>query len=203
MGYYLSGRINNAAPVRLHNYIWIKYNGAIPKGYHIHHKDKNTDNNTIENLACIKGKNHLSAHSLEEDRREQSKKNMIENVLPKLREWNKSPEGQEWHRRHIEKHRDKMRMKHNYLKVCENCGKVFEGVKKSKYCSNACNSAQRRKSGLDDVTKPCVKCGKEFTRNKYLKRKYCSVECMYQDESNICKAREERKRLQYGSQGNA
>ena len=48
-GYYLSNNINGRR-LRLHRYIYEKYNGEIPKGYDIHHKDHNKKNNTLENL---------------------------------------------------------------------------------------------------------------------------------------------------------
>jgi len=38
-------------------------NGVIPKGYHIHHKDKNRNNNDISNLEMMLGTEHNSMHS--------------------------------------------------------------------------------------------------------------------------------------------
>ena len=38
-----------------------------------------------------------------------------------------------------------------------------------------CKSAWRRKSGIDDITKICFKCGKEYIANKYQKTKYCPL----------------------------
>ena len=40
-GYYLNSTIRK----RLHRCVWEYYNGEIPKGYHIHHKDNDKSNN--------------------------------------------------------------------------------------------------------------------------------------------------------------
>ena len=60
----------------------------------------------------------------------------------------------------------------NYRKpkmgVCTNCGKEFVGQPgKDRFCSNACKSAYRRKSGVDNVTRSCAFCGGPFIVNKY------------------------------------
>jgi hypothetical protein len=50
-GYYLSAKpIHNDKRIMLHRYVWIKYNGEIPKGYSVHHIDENKENNDIMNL---------------------------------------------------------------------------------------------------------------------------------------------------------
>ena len=42
----------------VHRVIWEKYHGEIPKGYIIHHRDKNKQNNNIKNLELVFYKNH-------------------------------------------------------------------------------------------------------------------------------------------------
>lgn len=42
--------------------IWVRINGPIPKGYHIHHKDGDFTNNSIENLECISASDHAKLH---------------------------------------------------------------------------------------------------------------------------------------------
>ena len=60
--------------------------------------------------------------------------------------------------------------------VCEYCNKEFVNTQiNSRFCSNKCKSAWRRKSGIDDITKICFKCGKEYIANKYQKTKYCPL----------------------------
>lgn len=42
--------------------VWITFNGSIPKGYVIHHKDRNPLNDSIDNLACLSRKDHIEEH---------------------------------------------------------------------------------------------------------------------------------------------
>jgi len=42
--------------------IWEKTYGEIPKGYEIHHKDGNRDNNSICNLMCVSIEQHYHIH---------------------------------------------------------------------------------------------------------------------------------------------
>jgi endogenous inhibitor of DNA gyrase (YacG/DUF329 family) len=64
--------------------------------------------------------------------------------------------------------------------VCENCGTAFQAPPQNdtaRFCSSKCKTAHRYKSGVDNVTIVCEQCGNEFTRNKYLKRRFCSKSC--------------------------
>jgi endogenous inhibitor of DNA gyrase (YacG/DUF329 family) len=64
--------------------------------------------------------------------------------------------------------------------VCEYCVKAFQAPPQNdnaRFCSNRCKTAHRYKSGVDNVTIACEQCGNEFTRNKYLKRRFCSKRC--------------------------
>jgi len=45
--------------IPLHRYIWQMYNGKIPKGKEINHKDRNINNNKIENLELVTKKQNL------------------------------------------------------------------------------------------------------------------------------------------------
>lgn len=42
----------------MHRYVWRFYKGDIPKGYDIHHKDRNKTNNKIENLEIYEKSEH-------------------------------------------------------------------------------------------------------------------------------------------------
>lgn len=55
----------NGKNVLVHRYIWKKYNGEIPKGYQIHHKDKNRLNFDLSNLELIKISDHIRKHAIE------------------------------------------------------------------------------------------------------------------------------------------
>jgi len=52
-------------PVSLHRQIWIDNYGPIPKNYIVHHKDRNTLNNSIDNLELLSSKDHAIHHMKE------------------------------------------------------------------------------------------------------------------------------------------
>jgi hypothetical protein len=61
-GYY---RKTNGNRGLLHKDVWIYYNGDVDKNYDVHHKDKNLDNNSIENLQLLSKSEHGKMHSVE------------------------------------------------------------------------------------------------------------------------------------------
>lgn len=173
-GYYSSAKSK-----RLHIYVWEKANGEVPDGYDIHHIDHNKDNNALENLACVPRSKHHSEHMAERDV-DEMRRNLDENVRPLASKWHGSDDGIQWHKEHYcrtlgEKWDDKI------IRNCDVCGKPYETPVltrgHSRFCSNNCKSAWRRKQGLDLEERICVICGKPFMTNKYLKAKTCSKEC--------------------------
>ena len=174
-GYYLNAKTHK----RLHVYIWEYFNGVIPTGYHVHHKDFDKSNNNIENLVLLTAKEHLSLHgnSWDNDRYEQQIKNLNENARPKASEWHKSEAGREWHKEHYEHMKAVLHKQTEF--TCKNCGKVFkaQSMGQNKFCSNKCKAAFRRKSGVDNEIRQCEYCGKEFEVNKYAKTRTCSRSC--------------------------
>lgn len=82
----------------MHRYVWSFYNGDIPNGFHIHHKDENRANNSIDNLELVEAHKHMSEH----------RKNWIKNNEEKFKKisciarekainWSKSEAGRKWH----------------------------------------------------------------------------------------------------------
>lgn len=175
-GYYLSSIINGKR-YRLHRYIWEYYKGEIPKGYHIHHKDHNKDNNELSNLELLTKEEHIKRH------KEEMSKELIEKYIdnlnkyarPKAIEWHKSEEGKKWHKK---QYGVSLGNRKKEIFICEYCGKEYETYKQkeNKFCSQKCKSAYRRESGLDDIERICIKCNKPFKTNKYGTTKYC-YEC--------------------------
>lgn len=179
-GYYLcSKKTDIGRRERLHCYVWRYFNGDIPKGYHIHHKDEDKSHNDIENLECILKSVHLSLHGRERAEKDYAK--MIENLdnvaRSKASEWHGSKAGIEWHKQHYNKMKEKLHIQIEY--VCENCGKRFITQKNGniRFCSNACRSKARRESGADDEERKCIICGNAFTTSKYSKTQTCSAKC--------------------------
>ena len=172
-GYFLNSTIHK----RLHVYVWEHYNGEVPKGYHIHHKDHDKNNNEIENLVLLSAHEHQTLHgnSWSEERKEWARQNLINNARPKASEWHGSEDGKKWHSGHAKE--VWANIKPNKY-VCSNCGKEFEtinvyGENQNHFCTNACKSAYRRKMGFDNVTKVCEICGGEYVADKYQKTKRC------------------------------
>ena len=173
-GYYLGTRVPRK---RMHVYVWEFYYGPVPEGYHIHHKDGNRANNSIENLEALPGREHEKLHSdmLTDEQRQWRRDNMNQTARPAAIEWHRSEAGREWHKQHYEEMGDRMHERHT--DTCLYCGKEFSALSNSKFCSNACKSAYRRKAGVDDVERECPICGKLFRINKYRKTKTCSRSC--------------------------
>lgn len=159
---------------RLHQEIWKDAHGEIPEHYHVHHKDGNPLNNTIENLECVPRGEHISHHVKEwaVDHKPQMSARAKANVH-KLLEWYETEEGKAQRRNNVKYLHT---VKHPYK--CIVCGKEGESfLKSSKFCSNACSAKWRRDSGIDNEERKCSFCGKAFIINKYSKIICCSRKC--------------------------
>lgn len=181
-GYYLASRGDDGRRKRLHVAVWEHYNGPVPEGHHIHHADHDKGNNEIDNLVCMTEHEHLCFHArnMSDERKEQLRRNLIENAVPKSKEWHRSEEGREWHRQHVAESIGKIEPVEY---VCTNCGAHFMSRKRYKgganrFCGNNCRAAHRRKSGVDDIEKTCEICGATFVSNRYDRRKRCE-KCKY------------------------
>ena len=166
---------------RLHRVVWEFYNGEIPEGCHIHHKDENPANNAIENLELMQRTSHLSLHSQERIKDEGELKKMRENMAKACecaKAWHHSEEGRKWHSQHSKEQCEK-RKPRKFL--CDCCGKEFETknirISGNHFCSNNCKSKYRRIMHFDDEKRICPCCGKEFIVNKYSKQIYCGRSC--------------------------
>ena len=138
-GYYKNA---HHKPHALHRAVWEYCNGEIPKGYTVDHIDRNKDNNQIQNLrlATYSENNRNVAQSEIERRREWAEK-----IRPLTKEWHKSKEGIEWHKKHgIEAYKKRKPI----AKVCAHCGNVFyttQYSERARFCSNNCKMKARRR----------------------------------------------------------
>lgn len=176
-GYFLSSQKIGGKRKRLHVYIWEREYGNVPKGYHVHHKDHDKNNNDANNLELLSKSRHAEVHGRELSDEERCKRGerVVKYGMPKAKAWHGSKEGYEWHSKHAKETMSK-RVQITY--ECSNCGKEFQSLHKygalqNHFCSNNCKAAYRRRSGVDNITKICVKCGREYVGNKYQKTKYC------------------------------
>ena len=77
----------------LHRAIWEDTFGEIPKNYHIHHKDGNKFNNSIENLDIIHRAEHLSFHQkLYCENNPDKVKEHMDKIRPLASKWHKTKE---------------------------------------------------------------------------------------------------------------
>lgn len=178
-GYYLSTRKTDIGRAeRLHRYVWRFHNGDIPEGYHVHHVDENKTHNDIENLCILPKGLHATLHGNERWDREPNKmlENLRVNAIPASKAWHKSAEGRKWHSEHATQVISEMQEK---TFVCEYCHREYKAFPtgQHRFCSGACASAFRRKSGVDNEKRICTVCGKEFYAGKYTKIKTCSRRC--------------------------
>lgn len=198
-GYYL----NSNTSTRLHRCVWEYYNGKIPEGYEIHHIDHDKGNNEIENLAMLTEEEHHRIHAKEKTDEELQKlrENIVKTAIPAAVQWHKSKAGSVWHKAHYESMKNALHERKQ--RVCKQCGQPFMGTlnEKNVFCSNACKSAWRRESGIDNEQRICQYCKSAFTTNKYANRKYCSAECRrsYRLENKKNSEIKARASLQHGS----
>lgn len=176
-GYYLSATKIGERRKRLHVFVWEEKNGTVPKGWHVHHVDKDKANNEPDNLACIPSHNHLSHHSKMQARHNPD---VIERSLSAAREaaaeWHRSDAGRAWHREQYEKTGSRMYVNRTYK--CAHCGKEFSSTKAgSRFCCNAHKTAFRFHGGVDNEERFCCMCGRSFIINKYQKTVTCSRSC--------------------------
>ena len=184
-GYFINSTIHYS----MHRYVWEYYNGPIPEGYVIHHTDGNRANNDISNLQCMTLLEHSKLHGekLTQEERDWKKNNINTKARPEAIKWHKSKKGKEWHKNRIkeqmEQGRTHWQMTDKIIKVCELCGKEFEGYESTNvknghiFCSGKCHQKWRRINKVDCEERVCSICGSTFMAVKWSKTQTCSKKC--------------------------
>lgn len=166
-----------------HRELWRRANGPIPDNCHIHHDDGNHDNNALDNLVCMDKTEHLQYHAEQrtEEEIERARQNLAINVRPKASEWHRSDAGRQWHSQIA---RNMWEKRQPEIYICDHCGAEYQtrDIGGHRFCSNACKTAFRVASGVDDELRQCQRCGETFMANKYQTTKYCSRECRYRKD---------------------
>lgn len=165
-GYYQMAETNKRRNLgverRLHRAVWKFYNGNIPKGYHIHHKDENKDNNDITNLELLSASQHSKIHNKNKRiwwHTEKGKRANKKGVrLAKF--WHHSEDGYLWH----SEHQKITCQKHIIKEICNECGKEFTTYDDEKRhqinCRKCRDKLLKRKLRLENPEKykPKVRC---------------------------------------------
>lgn len=162
--------------MRIYQKIWIKANGPIPSGHHIHHRDHDRSNNALDNLECLPCSEHQSYHARK--RLAEGDPGMARGIAAAreaAKAWHASDVGRIWHREHaLRVAAAQVPSEH----VCVVCGTRYKTTKRKKgYCSMACQSKARRDSGIDNEIRQCAECGADFAVSRYKKTRFCSRSC--------------------------
>jgi len=192
-GYYQAGFKGFNGKKWLHQYIYEKEKGVILKGYHVHHIDKNKDNNDISNLELLSSSEHSRKHSHFKDNPESYKRQIehLEKIRPKeVYKWSQEPD-LEKREKHRAAHIAAMALIEPVKYICLNCDKEFMNMPNGihRFCSNLCKSAYRRKHGIDNEQRICINCNKSFAANRYKKTITCSRHCQNVIRARTIKAR--------------
>lgn len=125
----------------LHVAVWEFYSGQrVPPGrkFNVHHRDENTFNNFYENLECISRRAHIHEHPLHDPEKQARH---LAAIRPLSTAWHRSPEGREWHSRHMQETQASLQPR---AIACVECGAQFQGkYKNRRFCSTACGNRYR------------------------------------------------------------
>lgn len=178
--YYLCGFYFQRDGRRLHRVVWEAFNGEIPDGCHIHHRDGDRANNHPSNLELLTPDEHRKEHAPEsaERLRYLHSEGKLAHGLTAAAKWHGSDAGRDWHRKHYEQMHEQLHKRRGGMRQCPVCGSEFEALNgRNQYCSRACSSEARRRSGIDNVERHCALCGTGFTINRYSRTQCCSRSC--------------------------
>jgi hypothetical protein len=177
-GYYAAAFLSERKTRYMHRDVWEHYNGPIPDGYEVHHKDSDRAHNAIGNLELLSGAEHARLHMLERIAADPAgNRRALDAAREAAKAWHASDAGRQWHSEHA------TRVAAAQIPVdlvCSWCGETYLGhlCNSTKFfCSPSCQGMARKKSGVDDETRACATCGGEFRANRYGRTKTCSKDC--------------------------
>lgn len=194
---YYRGRVpvnGRKIKVYLHRYMWEVLRGPIPDGFDVHHVDGDTQNNTIENLACVEKAEHLSHHANANWSDPEFRSKMqphIERIIEAAKPWHSSPEGKAWH---SENARTAFAKREPREIKCAECGNMYTTTKAhgSYACSNKCWRLLRDKDPKRCEHIVCLQCGTGFTATRIRRKRYCSSACFGKSRTGMPRSRSAR-----------
>jgi hypothetical protein len=157
-----------------HCVLWQAANGPIPDGHHVHHRDGNPLNNSLDNLECLSPAEHCARHAPEFREQRQAH---INRIRPAASAWHASPEGRAWH---VEHGRETWRNRQGVERTCVQCGARYVSMAlrdTDLCCSRACIAKYYRATRRYHEDRACVVCGNTFSIYKYEPQSTCSRRC--------------------------
>lgn len=173
--YYVPSKAGRAAcgHTSLHRYLWAKANGPIPDGFVIHHRDKNSSNNSLTNLECINTAAHGKIHG--PDRGESNRQN-IKLARAGANAWHSSKDGLEWHRAQSAKFWAAREA--NIKSQCVICGaECLAFLRAKKFCSAKCKGKYGETIRKDFEIRGCPACKVGYRVKRSSPQKCCSRSC--------------------------
>ncbi len=139
-GYWISTTTNPR--LRAHQWVWFNFHGEQPKGYHVHHKNEDKSDNSIENLELISAAQHSSLHMQCPERKRKAAEN-CDRIRPLTKKWHASPEGKKWHIAHgILTWKSREPFEINCLMCLK---KIHTKTYHQKYCHQNCKAKHKRR----------------------------------------------------------
>lgn len=121
----------------LHRDIWELHNGPVPDGYHVHHKDEDQGNNSIENLQALPEETHRRLHGITSEwHRSEAARAHLDSIRDASHEWHKKQENREAQSANTKAWFDAQPW---LEKTCAHCGAPFKAKRPvARFCSRNC-----------------------------------------------------------------
>lgn len=169
--FYKNKKSRYTCTITLHRFLWQFYNGKIPEGYDIHHKDFDKENNVISNLELVTKDDHKKIHLSHKTKKVPEKKQkFICKVCGKEYE-SVNRINNTYCSAKCKKTAKRVRA--TKIKICKVCGKEFSTRDDAEICSKKCLGKFLNRQEI----KICPVCGKTFSDVVSKHRKHCSPEC--------------------------
>lgn len=162
---------NFCCTISLHRFIWQYFNGEIPEGFDVHHRDFNHDNNDIANLELVTKDEHKKIHVAVKTQRKPGKKSTFTCALCGRDYESVNRSNNTYCSTKCKKIAERTRAAE--IKICAVCGKEFTTSDDARFCSRKCIAESFKRQ----ETKICPVCGKIFSDVVSKHRKHCSPEC--------------------------
>ncbi len=124
----------------LHRDVWAFHNGAIPKGWVVHHIDEDHLNNDVANLECMPREKHANHRHAKQQAHSTSPEQLehLARIRGQAALWHSSPEGIAWHKQNG---KDAWNNRKAVNLVCKHCGAAFESLMAdAQFCSRSCGN---------------------------------------------------------------